>query len=50
MGIWFGAEVIQHFGEDDIDLSPPDSCVVLHIADITHEVSNNVSYYRSPHL
>lgn len=38
MGIWFGAEIIPHSGEDDIDLAPPDSCVVLHLADITHDI------------
>lgn len=38
MGMWFGVEVISH-NDNDVGEYVYDSCVVVHLAEITHEVS-----------
>lgn len=38
MGMWYGKEILTHHNTDKIDLDL-DACVVLHLSEITHEVS-----------
>ncbi|XP_058451197.1 uncharacterized protein LOC131430330 [Malaya genurostris] len=44
MGLWYGSEVITHLGHEDGE-SIYDTCVVIHLADITN--STNTSEYPS---
>lgn len=38
--MWYGQEIITHHDTEKIELDF-DACVVLHFAEITHEVSYN---------
>lgn len=37
MGMWFGTEVITHH-DHDVGEYRYDSCIVVHLSEITHEV------------
>lgn len=39
MGLWYGAEVITHHDGEEFEATY-DSCVVLHLAEVTNEVSS----------
>ena len=41
MGMWYGSEVISHFEDGDEFEAVYDSCVVLHLAEVTNDVSIN---------
>lgn len=45
MGIWFGSEVITHLGNEDGE-SIYDTCVVIHLSDITNSTAASESPYR----
>lgn len=38
MGLWYGSEVITHIGSEEGE-SIYDTCVVIHLSDITNSVS-----------
>lgn len=38
--MWYGNEIITHHENNDRGEVSLDACVVLHLADVTHEVCN----------
>lgn len=46
MGLWYGAEVITHHDGEEFEATY-DSCVVLHLAEVTNEVSSHSNKVHS---
>ncbi|CAO1414307.1 unnamed protein product [Diamesa serratosioi] len=44
MGLWYGAEVITHHDEGESFETTYDSCVVLHLAEVTNELDSDYNY------
>ncbi|CAO1396122.1 unnamed protein product [Diamesa hyperborea] len=43
MGLWYGAEVITHHDGEEFEATY-DSCVVLHLAEVTNELDSDYNY------
>lgn len=37
--MWYGSEILQHHETEERELTLYNSCVIIHLADITHQVT-----------